>query len=98
LILGNHDDAKFFAKHELVAKIDVWRIFPEFGILLTHVPVHETTLYEGRFKGIKSINVHGHLHQNPSPSPMHRCVSVEQIDFTPIHIEDVRDGRKNRDF
>jgi calcineurin-like phosphoesterase family protein len=97
LILGNHDDAKFFAKHELVAKIDVWRIFPEFGVLLTHVPVHETTLYEGRFKGIESINVHGHLHQNPSPSPMHRCVSVEQIDFTPIHIEDVRDGRKKRD-
>ena len=93
LILGNHDDAKFFAKHELVAKIDVWRMFPEFGLLLTHVPVHESTLYEGRFKGQTAINVHGHLHQNPAPSPMHRCVSVEQIDFTPIHIEDVRDGR-----
>lgn len=96
LILGNHDDAKFFAKHELVAKIDVWRMFPEHGLLLTHVPVHETVLYEGRFKGVEAINIHGHLHQNPSPSIKHRCVSVEQIDYTPIHIEDVRDGARKR--
>ena len=92
LILGNHDDAKFFAKHELVAKIDVWRMFPEFGLLLTHVPVHETTLYEGRFSKFPNgaINVHGHLHTNPSPSDQHRCVCVEQIGFAPIHIEEVR--------
>jgi calcineurin-like phosphoesterase family protein len=98
LILGNHDDAKFFAKHELVSKIDVWRMFPEFGMLLTHVPVHESTLYEGRFRNYNGpvINVHGHIHQNPPPSPQHVCVSVEQIDYTPIHIEDVRDGRKVR--
>ena len=38
----------------------------------------------------------GHIHQNPSPTPMHKCVCVEQIDYTPIHIEDVRDGRKVR--
>ena len=91
LILGNHDDAKFFAKHELVAQILVWRMFPEHGLLLTHVPVHESTLYEGRFKGKDSINVHGHIHQNPAPSPKHRVVCVEHIDYTPIHIEEVRD-------
>ena len=91
LILGNHDDAKFFAKNELVAQILVWRMFPEHGLLLTHVPVHESTLYEGRFKGKDSINVHGHIHQNPAPSPKHRVVCVEHIDYTPIHIEEVRD-------
>ena len=90
LILGNHDDAKFFAKNELVTKIDVWRMFPEHGLLLTHVPVHNSTLYEGRFKGKEAFNVHGHIHQNPSPSPQHICVCVEQIDYTPIHIEEVR--------
>ena len=90
LILGNHDDAKFFAKHELVAKIDVWRMFPEFGLLLTHVPVHESTLGEGRFKQTKMVNVHGHIHTNPSPTPNHRCVCVEQIDFTPVNIEELR--------
>ena len=97
LILGNHDDAKFFAKHELVAKIDVWRMFPEHGLLLTHVPVHDTILFEGRFKNFDTaLNVHGHIHQNPSPTEKHKCVCVEQIDYTPIHIEDIRDGRKSR--
>jgi calcineurin-like phosphoesterase family protein len=90
LILGNHDDAKFFAKHELVAKIDVWRMFPEFGLLLTHVPVHESTLGEGRFKKTKMVNVHGHIHQNPSPTPNHKCVCVEQINYTPVNLEDLR--------
>lgn len=98
LILGNHDDAKFFAKHELVAKIDVWRMFPEFGMILTHIPLHESVLKEGRFRNFSGtvLNVHGHIHQNPAPSPQHHVVCVEQIDFTPIHIEDIRDGRKVR--
>lgn len=94
LILGNHDDAKFFAKHELVAKIDVWRMFPEFGLLLTHVPVHNSTLREGRFRSngdsAEMVNVHGHIHQNASPTENHRCVCVEHIDFTPINIEELR--------
>lgn len=98
LILGNHDDAKFFAKNELVQKIMMWRMFPEFGMLLTHVPVHDTIMYEGRFRNYDGLplNVHGHIHQNPSPTENHKCVCVEQIDYTPIHIEDVRDGRKTR--
>lgn len=98
LILGNHDDAKFFAKHELFAKIDVWRMFPDHGLLLTHVPVHDSIMYEGRFRNFPGVplNVHGHIHQNPSPTENHKCVCVEQIDYTPIHIEDARDGRKSR--
>ena len=92
LILGNHDDAKFFAKHELVSKIDVWRMFPEFGLILTHIPLHESVLREGRFRNFEGdvLNVHGHIHQNPSPTNQHVCVSVEHIDYTPIHIEEVR--------
>ena len=94
LILGNHDDAKFFAKHELVAQIHMWRMFPEHGLLLTHTPQHESTLFEGRFRNFpgNALNVHGHIHQNPAPSPLHRVVCVEHIDYTPIHIEEVRDG------
>jgi calcineurin-like phosphoesterase family protein len=96
LIVGNHDDIKWIAKHELFQKIMMWRMFPEHGMLLTHVPVHDTVLFEGRFKGHDALNVHGHIHQNPSPTEKHKCVCVEQIDYTPIHIEDVRDGRKVR--
>jgi len=93
LILGNHDDAKFFAKHELVAKIDVWRMFPEFGLILTHIPLHESVFGEGRFRNFETVlNVHGHIHQNQSPTPNHRVVCVEHIDYTPINIEEIRNA------
>ena len=97
LIVGNHDDIKWIAQKELFQKIMMCRMFPEHGLLLTHVPVHDTIIFEGRFKNFdKPLNVHGHIHQNPSPTEKHKCVCVEQIDFTPIHIEDIRDGRKVR--
>lgn len=97
LIVGNHDDIKWIAQKELFQKIMMWRMFPEHGLLLTHVPVHDTIIFEGRFKNFdKPLNVHGHIHQNPSPTDKHKCVCVEQIDYTPIHIEDIRDGRKVR--
>jgi calcineurin-like phosphoesterase family protein len=98
LIVGNHDDIKWIAKHELFQKIMMWRMFPEHGLLLTHTPAHESTLFEGRFKGKEAINVHGHIHQNPAPTEKHRCVCVEQINYTPIHIEDVRDGLKKSEI
>jgi calcineurin-like phosphoesterase family protein len=68
-------------------------MFPEFGLLLTHVPIHESGLWRGP-NGYKDaqmlLNVHGHIHQNPSPTEHHRCVCVEHINFTPINIEELR--------
>ena len=93
LILGNHDDAKFFAKHELVNKIQMWRMFPEFGLLLSHVPIHQSGLRRGSPTDETApmlLNIHGHIHQNPSPTEHHRCVCVEQINYTPINIEELR--------
>lgn len=94
LILGNHDEGKDVILHKAFQKIMVWRMFPEFGLLLTHVPVHNSSLYRGATgneqESPKLLNVHGHIHENPSPSPDHRNVSVEQIGYTPIHIEELR--------
>jgi calcineurin-like phosphoesterase family protein len=91
LIVGNHDNIKFHAAGGWWGKIDLWRMFPEFGLLLTHVPVHNSTLKENhRWGEGKMINVHGHIHQNPSPTPEHKCVSVEQINYTPINLEELR--------
>ncbi len=90
LILGNHDDPKHFVGKGLFQKVMMWRKFTEFGLLLTHVPVHESTLSETRFKNTKMKNVHGHIHQNKSPSPDHICVCVEQTDYKPINIEELR--------
>lgn len=88
LILGNHDNGKDQILQKAFKKIDVWRMFPEFGLLLTHVPVHESTL--SNEMGRHLLNVHGHIHQNPSPSVNHQNVSVEQINYKPINIEEVR--------
>ena len=94
LILGNHDDAKFFIKHELVTKVVMWREFHDHGLLLTHVPIDPSGLYRYRHGNHDEdkrmlLNVHGHIHQNPSPTEHHRCVCVEHIDYTPIHIEEL---------
>lgn len=95
LILGNHDNGKDQILQRAFQKIDVWRMFTEFGLLLTHVPVHPSTLKEGRFSGhgkpqLKMLNVHGHIHANPSPEGPYKCVCVEQIDYTPVNIEELR--------
>lgn len=93
LVVGNHDDIKWMAKHEMFQKIMMWRMFPEFGLLLSHVPLHESSLWRGT-NGYDDAqwltNVHGHIHQNPSPTDKHRCVCVEHINFTPINIEELR--------
>lgn len=88
LIVGNHDSVKFLAPH--FAKVMMWRMFPDWGLLLTHVPVHPSTLGEDRFTGVPITNVHGHIHQNPSPPGPYKCVCVEQINYTPIHIEELK--------
>lgn len=92
LILGNHDDGKDQLLHKYFQKIMVWRMFPEFGLLLTHVPVHESSLerHERPDLVYNLVNVHGHIHEKEAPSPLHRNVSVEQINYTPINIDELR--------
>ena len=90
LIVGNHDDVKFLAPY--FEKVMLWRMFPDWGLLMTHVPVHRSTLGEDRFDGKGMINLHGHIHQNPSPEGPYKCVCVEQphMNYTPMNIEELK--------
>ncbi|MGQ7794486.1 hypothetical protein ACUN0C_18940 [Faunimonas sp. B44] len=91
LILGNHDDGKDPALHRAFQKIMVWRMWPEFGLLFTHVPVHADGL-----KHHDLINVHGHIHErlilgeDGLPDERYANVSVEQTNYMPVNIETLR--------
>lgn len=90
LIFGNHDEPTNFVGTKHFSKTALWRLFKEFNIMLTHVPVHYTTLIEGRCGSDEPmLNVHGHIHQNKAPSRWHHCVCVEQTDYRPVNIEDL---------
>lgn len=99
LIVGNHDDIPFLSSGGFFKKVSMWRMFPEFGLLFTHVPVHEKSLYrypskdgdaDGLAEPVLLLNVHGHIHQHPSPPGSYRCVCVEQTNYTPVNIEELR--------
>lgn len=86
LILGNHDNGKDQTLQKVFQKIVLWRVFREFGLLLSHVPVHPNTLND-RWP----VNVHGHIHNNENDyGPQYRNVSVEVIDYTPVNLESLR--------
>ena len=84
LVIGNHDVGKdqYLLRH--FQKIMAWRMFPEYGLLLTHVPVHPNSLFK------VSKNVHGHIHNQLIDDERYVNVSVEQINYTPVHIETLK--------
>lgn len=86
LIKGNHDQEKLsgYAKYFK----DVRGSHQLAGYLLTHIPIHPDSL--SRWKA----SIHGHLHSdlvqlNGKPDPRYINVSVEQINYTPISLEEI---------
>lgn len=89
LLLGNHDDINQPVLHTFFEKIMLWRMFPEFGLIFTHVPMHEKS-WEMDKDGKNLVNVHGHIHNVNAYTDRHRNVCVEKINYTPISIEELR--------
>lgn len=95
LIVGNHDNIKLLAGYGWFEKILMWRMFPEHGVILSHVPLHNQSMINYRQLNEdgsygKFINIHGHIHQNLSPGPDYRCVCVEHTNYTPVSIEQAK--------
>lgn len=100
LIKGNHDllDASDYLQY-----FDDIRAVHQFkGMVITHIPIHPDCL--GRW----GFNVHGHLHRHNIYIPDHYTVgnslrkdkryfnvSVEQINYTPISLEELRKHSPN---
>lgn len=86
LIVGNHDNIEKLVKLNFFQKTYMWRMFPEQGLLFSHVPVHQSGLWRN---GKPLTNVHGHIHQNNSPQGFYRNVCVEKTQYKPVHFEDL---------
>ena len=80
LIVGNHDEILKLVG--LFQRMYLFRIFQEQDFIATHIPLRDESFRAG-------YNVHGHIHNEPSVSDRHINVSVEQTNYTPIHIEDI---------
>ena len=101
LILGNHD-TNFKGLIGPFGKVMAARTFKEEGIrfILTHYPIDfECDNVPG--KTPISFNVHGHIHEKlvmkgNQPDKRYINLSVEQINYTPIHIQELIKEMKKR--
>lgn len=96
LVVGNHDDIKWLSQGGFFQKVQMWRIFSDWKLILSHVPLREDQFRynERKDNGDPNgfLNVHGHIHARPSPEGPYKCVCVEQpgVNYTPVNIEDLR--------
>lgn len=89
LAAGNHDifDTNLYLEVGF-DKMCGARVFPGLQVILTHIPIHPECLKEGW------INVHGHTHSNNLNDNRYINVSVEQINYTPVCLEDILNKRR----
>lgn len=95
LIVGNHDDIRFLSSGGFFKNVYMWRKLPELGCILSHVPLHNSTLQGKHIREDQGfINVHGHIHEKAAPSVMHINVSVEQTGYQPVELEPLLEDRR----
>lgn len=80
VILGNHDQPQH-VPHLLKHVNSVCSCYQTKGIILTHIPIHESEIQ--RFRK----NVHGHVHENSLDDPRYVNVSCEVVDYKPVLLE-----------
>lgn len=89
LVRGNHDI--FDTKEYLKYFDDIYGVRVLEDMILSHIPLHGNSI-TNRY----NVNTHGHLHAgfvkdtNGLPDSRYFNVSVEQINYTPISLEDLR--------
>lgn len=82
LIKGNHDNFKLSQYAQIFKDVRAYHILDKH--VLSHIPIHPDSV--ARWKK----NIHGHLHANVIADSRYVNVSVEQINYTPISFEDIR--------
>lgn len=94
LIMGNHDKVTDKPLYTRCNKIHWWKRFvtpnPNHNFLISHAPLHESGLQNFNEPDHPYMNVHGHIHNNESPSGPYINISVEKTGYKPIHIDELR--------
>lgn len=80
VIPGNHDCMDYYPKEMIQPGL-----VKKYGYWLTHCPIHPQEL-----RGHKVIYAHVHNHIIPDKEN-YFCVCAEQINFTPISLEEIRE-------
>lgn len=83
LVRGNHDifDIEDYAEH--FYDVRGVHVLDKHKVIMSHIPLHPDSMK--RWRG----NIHGHMHQRNLNDPRYFNVSVEQIGFKPILLDDV---------
>jgi len=96
LIKGNHD---IFKLKDYLPHFEDIRAYKKLdSFMLSHIPIHPESVARW-----SSGNIHGHLHANlvrdkhGKPDERYINVSVEQINYTPIPFEEIRNGWRPTD-
>lgn len=85
LVRGNHDI--FRTKTYMQAGFEeIYGVRILNDMIFSHIPLHPESVKQ-RWAG----NVHGHLHTGRVPDPRYLNVSVEQIEYTPITLEEAKE-------
>jgi calcineurin-like phosphoesterase family protein len=82
LIKGNRDNFKLI--HYTTYFSDIRSYYQIDKLILTHVPLFPACIKTGK------INVHGHLHKQEIKHIKYLNVCVENINYTPISIDDIK--------
>lgn len=86
IIMGNHDKQK---TNSYIGSVNELRGAMYFGrginAIMTHIPVHNSQLNGTRF----DYNIHGHMHTHKIADPRYLNVCMEQINYTPINLDEV---------
>lgn len=89
LIRGNHDIFKLADYDPYFRDIRAYHVMS--GMIFSHIPIHDSSM--ARF----GVNIHGHTHDrrvrlvSGEIDVRYHCVSVEQINYTPISLDEVQD-------
>lgn len=102
LIKGNHDIFKLQDYIKYFEDIRAYKVLPHHGIICSHIPIHPDSMY--RWKLNIHGHLHGNtvkqtlklyyctdkgLQTYASEDSRYMCVSVEQINYTPISLDTI---------